>query len=251
MSQQINLFNPIFLKQKKYFSAVTMAQALALIFVGSAVLWGYGKYRLTALAEEAESASAQLKIVQAKYNKISVDYAPKKKSASLEQEIQKAEFEVSALNEIFAVMRKGDFGNTSGYAEHMRAFSRQIVSGVWLTGFGIQGAGADVSLQGRALKAELIPAYLEHLKRERVLQGKSFAVFEVQTPLVSHSARADAPTASGYIDFSLQSSGTSKDQQVARDSKPEPFAASKAYLDFARAVASQQEQENASGAKRK
>ena len=33
MSQQINLFNPIFLKQKKKFSAVSMVDALAVLLV--------------------------------------------------------------------------------------------------------------------------------------------------------------------------------------------------------------------------
>src|SRR5438105_1650000 len=37
MSQQINLFNPIFLAQKKYFSAAAMLQALALL-VGGLIL---------------------------------------------------------------------------------------------------------------------------------------------------------------------------------------------------------------------
>ena len=36
MSQQINLFNPLFLEKKKYFSAVTMTQALGLIVLGMA-----------------------------------------------------------------------------------------------------------------------------------------------------------------------------------------------------------------------
>ena len=34
MSQQINLFNPIFLKQKKIFSAAAMAQALCVLLGG-------------------------------------------------------------------------------------------------------------------------------------------------------------------------------------------------------------------------
>ena len=50
MSQQINLFNPIFLKQKKTFSAVNMLDALALLLVGVALTgtgasahgWGHG-----------------------------------------------------------------------------------------------------------------------------------------------------------------------------------------------------------------
>ena len=41
MSQQINLYNPVFLKQKHYFSAATMAQALALVFIGSLGMYAY------------------------------------------------------------------------------------------------------------------------------------------------------------------------------------------------------------------
>ena len=43
MSQQINLFNPIFLKQKKYFSVVTMLQALLLIVLGSMLFFAYAR----------------------------------------------------------------------------------------------------------------------------------------------------------------------------------------------------------------
>ena len=41
MSQQINLYNPLFLKQEKHFSARTMAQALGIIALALAALYGY------------------------------------------------------------------------------------------------------------------------------------------------------------------------------------------------------------------
>ena len=41
MSQQINLYNPVFLKRKKTFSAVTMLDALALLLVGVAAFYAY------------------------------------------------------------------------------------------------------------------------------------------------------------------------------------------------------------------
>ena len=41
MSQQINLFNPVFLKQKKVFSAVNMVDAMAALIVGVAVFYAY------------------------------------------------------------------------------------------------------------------------------------------------------------------------------------------------------------------
>ena len=41
MSQQINLFNPLFLRKEKYFSVRTMLQSLGLIALGLAVLYAY------------------------------------------------------------------------------------------------------------------------------------------------------------------------------------------------------------------
>jgi hypothetical protein len=230
MSQQINLFNPIFLKKTRYFSAVTMAQALSLIFVGTAVLSAYTHYRLSQLSKEAETMADQLATVSAQVNKVSAQYEPREKSKSLEQEVQTAEAEVKALQQVFAVMENGDFGNTQGYAEYMRAFSRQIVSGVWLTGFSIYGAGSDIALYGRALKPEFVGTYITRLQREEILQGKSFSAFEIQGAQVRPTGKLDPITAqqlaqAAYIDFSLQSSGVIKEQQAERGARARKGAA--------------------------
>ncbi len=220
MSQQINLFNPIFLKQKKYFSAVTMAQALGLILLGSALLSAYTNYRVTELAREADATTAQLASAQAQLNKLNAEFGPRQKSALLEQQTKAAEREVAELKQVVDFLTKGEFGNTNGYSEYMRAFSRQIVPDVWLTGFTISGAGSEIALQGRALKAELVPAYISKLRREAVLQGKSFAALEMQLPVIAQPVNADtaqspAPARqagmAAYIDFKLQSSGPGSD----------------------------------------
>jgi Tfp pilus assembly protein PilN len=257
MSQQINLFNPIFLKQKKYFSAVTMAQALGLIFVGSAVLTAYASYRLSALRTEAEATTAQLVSIQTKSDKVNVQYAPKQKSKSLEDDVRKAEYEVKSLQHVFNVLQKGDFGSADGYAQYMRAFSRQIVNGVWLTGFSIDGPGSDISIQGRALKPELVPNYLTRLKREPSLQGKSFAALDMQAPQggqgakTQQSASAQQRAATTYIDFSLQSSSAVKEKRADQGAKSEPFATATAYLETMRAFGAAKEQTGSAGAKSK
>lgn len=217
MSQQINLFNPIFLKQKKYFSAVTMAQALGLILLGSAALAGYARYQLAALSKEAEATAAQLTMVQSQLHKINAMVASRQKTKSLEDDVKKMEAELQALDQVSEILKKGDFGNTHGYAEYMRAFSRQIVNGVWLTGFTIHGAGTEIGIQGRALQADLVPSYISHLKREPVLQGKSFATLEMQAADANRAGHGDGGTimktaAPAYIEFRLQSSGIGKEQ---------------------------------------
>lgn len=208
MNQQINLFNPIFLKTQKHFSATTMAQALGLILIGAILLSIYSNLQLSALKKEADSTSAQLKVAQAQLAKVTTEFAMQQKSKSLEDDIRKTELEVKSLQQVFDILKKGEFGNTKGYAEYWRAFSRQIVSGVWLTGISIYGAGNEIGIEGRALSPELVPTYINRLKREPVMQGKSFATLEMQVPQNDVVGNAVGQKVSaGYLNFSLRSSG--------------------------------------------
>lgn len=211
MSQQINLFNPIFLKQKKYFSAATMAQALGLILLGCLLLGAYANYQVSMLAKEVETTSAQLSIVQAQLNSVNAALAPRQKNKSIEDDVLKSETEIKSLQQVFDALQKGDFGNTKGYAEYMRAFARQIVNGVWLTGFRIYGAGNEIALEGRTLQPDLVPAYINRLRREPVLQGKSFAALDMQEATDQNDKAAPQAalhkSPATYIEFRLQSSG--------------------------------------------
>ncbi|RJG01250.1 PilN domain-containing protein [Noviherbaspirillum sedimenti] len=213
MSQQINLFNPIFRQQKKYFSAVTMAQAIGLILLGAAALTAYAGYRTSRLDAEVVEANRQLKVAQAQLVQVEAAFPSRQKSKSLEEQIRNMEVETAALRKVADILRTGEFGNTSGYAEYMRAFARQIIDGVWLTGFSIHGAGAEIGLRGRALRPELVPAYINRLKHEPVLQGKSFSALQMQAPQLNQAADAAGGKVPGevaaYVEFSLQSTDAS------------------------------------------
>jgi len=53
VSQQINLLNPAFLRQKKYFSALAMLQALALIALGSGAFYFYVEHQSKLLVKQS------------------------------------------------------------------------------------------------------------------------------------------------------------------------------------------------------
>lgn len=210
MSQQINLFNPIFKQQKKYLSAVTISQALGLIVLGAALLGSYAAYRSSRLADEAAATSRQLQATQEQLAKVAVAFPLRQKSPAVEQEIKQAEAEMASLQKVSEVLRTGELGNTKGYADYLRAFARQIIDGVWLTGFRIYGAGSEIELQGRALRPELMPIYISRLKNEPVLQGKSFSTLEMRVPERPESKNVDAaskPASNNFIEFTLQSTG--------------------------------------------
>jgi hypothetical protein len=216
VSQQINLFNPIFLKQKKYFSAVTMAQSLGLLILGIALVVAYANYQLLKLRKEAASVTAQLNASQAQLVKLNAEFGPRQKNKSLAEEILKNEAEVKDFQQVFETLRKGEFGNTKGYSEYLRAYSRQIVGGLWLTGLSIYGAGNEIGINGRATKPELIPVYISRLKSESVMQGKTFAALEMQVPEAAQVNKTDSTAAkpaglANFIDFNLQSSPSVKE----------------------------------------
>ena len=206
MSQQINLFNPIFLQQKKIFAARTMAQALGLLLAGALIIAGTAWRSVSALRHEAGDVALQLTKKQARFASATADFAPRKASASLNGEAGEAEARLAGLRHVTQLVQNGDLGNAHGYADYFRALGRQHQDGLWLTNVSIAGAG--MSLQGRALSAGLVPAYITRLAREPALAGKAFAQLQIAQPVAAPSATAGAapgpaPTLP-YVEFALQ-----------------------------------------------
>lgn len=224
MSQQINLFNPILLRQKKYFSALTMVQALGLIFLGAMLVALYVNYRSAGLRVEADKTSTQLSLAQAQQKRVNAEFGPRQPNPLLATELKQSSGDVKALQQIFDILQTGEIGSTDGYSRYLQAFSRQITDGLWLTGFAIYGAGNEIALQGRALRPELVPLYISRLTHEPAMQGKSFSMLEMQQPApdaapaggVAGATASAPPAATRYIEFRLQSAG------IAQDALPAP-----------------------------
>jgi len=223
VSQQINLFNPIFLKQKKIFTAVPMAEALGAIVLGTLLMTWYASHHVEQLEQRAASGKTLLAERERRLQDANRQFAPRQKSAALATGVARAQTELAALRRVEDFIRQGTLGNSAGYAAYFRAFARQNVTGLWLTGVTITGAGTGIGLQGRAMQPTLIPQYIGRLKTEPVMQGKTFASLDIgrpdvtATPVISPtSSAAGQPvtarpatgiTAAPYVQFSLQSTG--------------------------------------------
>ncbi len=205
MSQQINLFNPIFLKQKKYFSVVTMLQALGLIVLGSIVFYGYAWYQVRQFAGQAMEMTKRNEAEQKRLANYANDFSPQRAAQILNEELKALEAEAAAQSELLGTLKSGAIGNTQGYSEYLRAFARQSVNGLWLTGFDISGDGAQISLQGAVTDPQLLPAYIQRMNKEPVMRGKSFSTLQMKQP----KRDDDKSMARSYVEFSLQSTEAS------------------------------------------
>ncbi|KQQ40329.1 hypothetical protein ASF61_06045 [Duganella sp. Leaf126] len=209
MSQQINLFNPVFLKQKKIFTARPMAEALGAIVVGTLLMTWYASHHVDVLAQRAATSKLQLADRERRLQQASAQFAPRQHSATLAADLAQAEVELASLQRVAQFLQQGTLGNSAGYAEYFRALARQNVTGLWLTGVTI--AGAEIGIQGRALQPALIPQYIGRLKSEHVMQGKTFASLDIARPDAALESAAGTvalgAAAAPYVQFSLQTTG--------------------------------------------
>jgi len=204
--QQVNLFNPAFLPQKKVLSAPMMGVALLVLVAGIAALGISQRARTAQMQREADAGAAQLARKQARLASVNTEFAPRRKSPELDTEIAEAEARLAALRHVSGVLERGELGDTAGFAGYFKAFARQSVPGLWLTGVSI--AGNNIGLKGRTVDPAMVPGYINRLTQETLLQGKAFASLQIgqAEPVQSLGAdgkpvRAPAP----YVEFSLQS----------------------------------------------
>ena len=206
MSQQINLFNPVFLTQKKYFSVLTMLQALGLILLGSALFYGYALYQVTQLSRQADEMTRRHAAEQVRLVNLAEEFSPQRSRQMLEDELKSLESQAAAQETLLNMLKSGAIGNTEGYSEYMRAFARQSVNGLWLTAFDITGDGAQMSLSGAVLAPKLVPIYIQRLGKEKIMRGKTFANFQMQRP----KSETDRPVPR-YLEFNLRSAPSSEE----------------------------------------
>ncbi|HUW26173.1 MAG TPA: PilN domain-containing protein [Gallionella sp.] len=209
MSQQINLFNPVFMKQRKYFSLLTMLQALGMIIVGSLFFYSYAIYQVGQLGEFSVENSKRYDAEQARLMRYAAEFSPQQASQVLQDEVQRLEKQTIEQAELIEAIKSGAVGNTTGYSEYMRAFARQIVPGLWLTGFTVTGDAAQISLNGAALNPELLPAYIQRLGKEDIMRGKTFSTLQMQQTRVDADQAATVP----YVEFALHSASDGEEKK--------------------------------------
>ena len=207
LSQQINLYNPLFLKQEKHFSARTMAQALGIISLGLAALYAYAIVGSQAAERTAQRQRQQLAAQRDQLVALGAQLARQGISKPLEAEVARVEAEVKARQAMLAALNAGELGNTAGFSDFFAAFGRQAMPGVWLTGFSIGGdAGNDLVVNGRALQADLVPTYLRALNGEPIMRGRRVVEMKLAAKDASGipgAAKASAAEPTRYVEFTL------------------------------------------------
>jgi hypothetical protein len=191
MSQQINLFNPLFRKQGFSFtSATAMLYGAGIAVVLMAAVAAYANYELRSAQAAAQAVDAEYQAAVAKRDALAAAVAALKPNSELEKEVLALEATLFSRREVVDTLKSGAIGNTQGFSEYMLAFSRQSVSGLWLTGFDV--VGNELAIQGRTLNADLVSKLLVRLNQEKALNGRQFGAMRINRQAAPPPVAADA-----------------------------------------------------------
>lgn len=192
MSRQINLYNPELRSVREFFCGRTLLIGTVAVFTLSIGAYSFFTYQATGRGDQLRALDSRLDKLREESTALLSEVDRRQRSAELERQLQQMEALAAAREQVAASLARDASGPSGGFSEYMRAFARQTHPGVWLTGFSIAADGGEMTITGRALNPDLVPAYIAQLNREPLLQGRKFAQFAVSKP-VDEVRTANAP----------------------------------------------------------
>jgi len=179
MNQQINLFQPIFRKQRKILSFTALIQINVIFLVVLALIYLLGWWTLKQVNLEDSKLAEQHQTNIVRLSELTNKVADWKEKYHSEDKLGKLRAELAAYSYI-AQLFGGEFNSSKvGFSVYFNAFSRQVIKGLWLTGFKVSDGGGAIKITGGALAPEMVPQFIGRLSAEPKLMGTSFGVLRL------------------------------------------------------------------------
>jgi len=212
MSQQINLLLPELKPRFDWLALPVVAGAglvglLLVVALASAAAW-----RLDGLKARESALRGELASLQQQMQVLGQRLGERKGDAMLDKLLDTARTAVTQRQQVLNIVAQGDLPSTQAYSGLFQGFSRQVVEGAWLTGFGF--AEKDIEIRGRLTDPALLPAYIGRLNAEPAFAGRRFATLDMKAidpaaerreatgvPVAASVAR---PTLPRYTEFVLR-----------------------------------------------
>lgn len=200
MTQQINLYQPIFRTPKRVFSALALLQVIGLISIGCASVYGYSAWQVRELAQRVGTLERARDKAVNQLETLRQQFPARTASPLLQAELASLRFELQQAEVLASTLANGALGNTGGLSDYLAGLARQHVAGTWLTHIDIANGGSTIGVHGRALTPDLVPAYVRRLANEPAFAGKSFSHFQLEQ-------ETDEENPGAAVEFSIETEG--------------------------------------------
>ena len=195
MNQQINLYRKRASAATEGVAASTLALSVAALVVLLVGLTGFKRVQLDNLRAELTDARTREAAIVGRIDVLGEQLVPGD-DAGLAALLEQAGQTLADSERVLAFLEGGAIGRRDGFSRHLAALARRELDGLWLTRITVTAPDSRVALTGRALRPDLVPAYLKALAGERAFSGMRFNQFLMERP---------SPDTGGGFAFSIRS----------------------------------------------
>ncbi len=182
MSQQINLLNPALIRQKDLLNTTTLVIMLGLVCMLMLGYYSYVQKQLSTQTKQRNQMANELSAAQEQLKQTALLHTPRALNKALLDQITQLEQKEKMQQQVLQTVNQSSASPDKGYAALMRAFAKQSLNGLWLTGISIDSVTEQLIISGRALQADLVPDYISRLGNEPALKGKLFSSLNMILP---------------------------------------------------------------------
>lgn len=172
MHQQINLYQPVFRKQQKVFSATTLLQICAAVLVLLVIISIHARWTLVGMRDAAQVLQMQLGELGQQMGDLEEAYRTPDTDA-LDTAIENLRSNIDQRNYLLEQFDQLIVTHRTGFADQFRALAEIHIPGLWLDGVTVTDK-QQIEIRGITLDAKLVPRYLQSLEKREDLSETTF-----------------------------------------------------------------------------
>lgn len=182
MNQQINLYQVQFRPQTRLFPAWFLLQATVIVLFGMGLMYVFAQQRIDSAEQELAVVARQEALVLERLQNIGPLINAVTGETNWSQQLDDSLRMLAERQAVLSLIQGSTLGDTKGFSRHLRALSRQDIDGLWLTHIALSALGDKTRLEGHAIRAELIPLYVQGLASEPPFAEQRFHHFQIDSP---------------------------------------------------------------------
>ncbi len=208
MDQQINLYTAEFRPETNAFQSMFMFQAAGILIFALLCITLFARHEVSGVDREIELVAKLETSAIERLQSVGPLIASMTGERTWTEQLDDATRMLAERQAVLNLIRSTTLGNTDGFSGKLYALARQDVDGIWLTRIMLAAGTQSTRIEGRAFRAELIPAYVQDLTDEPAFSNLRFHRFQIDSPLDDSGSALTFSMDSQVLVARAQRSGT-------------------------------------------
>lgn len=183
MYQQVNFYRTEFLTKTDRLGAGTLMAFGGVLVAAMIAGYLYATYEMMNVKSELKVAEGQERAAITRLENFDPNAEGGDGQSSWLQQLEDAKRALQDQELVLNMVVDSSLGDIDGFSRYLTSLARMETDGLWLSRIRLSAMGDNTQLEGQALRAELIPMYLQRLALEDPFADQRFYEFLIDRPV--------------------------------------------------------------------